>query len=309
MPRQSKPIFFALVSLTLLLSASLTPAAAAPLEVFVSILPQKTIVQKIGGELVHVSVMVPPGAGPATYEPKPSQMARLSRSAIYFSVGVPFEQAWLPKFAAANPGMRIVPTDHGIEKRAMAEHHHDAERQTHDDAEYHDHDGDDTPAEHVLDPHVWLAPALIKVMAENIFNALDERLPGHGELLRQNLTAFKSDVDDADEEASALLAPLKGRRFMVFHPSWGYFAQAYGLIQIPVEIEGKAPKPAQLERLIREAREQAVKVIFVQPQFSTRTARIIADSIGGRVITADPLAADLLENLVRQARAIEEALR
>ena len=98
-------------------------------------------------------------------------------------------------------------------------------------------------------------------------------------------------------------------RFIVFHPSWGYFAKAYGLVQIPVEIEGKEPKAAQIRDLIRKARELKITVIFAQPQFSTRSAELIAHEIEGRVVLADPLAADVPANLLRQAQAFQGALR
>ncbi len=276
-------------------------ASAKPLAVFVSILPQKTIVEQIGGKLVSVQVMVPPGAGPATYEPKPSQMARLSRTSIYFSVGVPFEKAWLPKIGGANPKMEIVPTDQDIPKLPMARHEHEGHEEDH-----HDHGHEEA---HTLDPHVWLSPGLIKMMARNIQVALIRQLPDHRDQLKTNLTTFENELDHVDQQIRQLLTPLKGRHFMTFHPSWGYFAHTYGLTQIPVEVEGKEPKPAQLKDIIRNAEKLNIKAIFVQPQFSTRTARIIADMIGGRLITADPLAPDLLDNLLRQARALEKALR
>ena len=99
--------------------------AADRIPVFVSIVPQKYLVQQIGKDLVDVQAMVQPGANPATYEPKPKQMVELSKAKIYFAIGVPFENAWLEKIVAANPKMTVVHTDDGIEKLAMAAHHHD----------------------------------------------------------------------------------------------------------------------------------------------------------------------------------------
>jgi len=282
------------LSFTIILGAWINEVSADPLDVFVSILPQKAIVQHIGKDLVSVQVMVSPGVNPATYEPKPGQMARLSHTRLYFSVGVPFENAWLPRFAAANPKMVIVPSDQGIKKLPMAPHDDDSRGQ---------HD------EELLDPHVWLAPLLIKTMARNVQAALVRQMPEHREQLSHNLITFEKELDSVDHTIRQMLEPLRGKHFFVFHPSWGYFANTYGLIQVPVEIEGKAPKPAQLKDLIEEAQKLKIKAIFVQPQFSTRSAQIIADAIGGRVITADPLAPDLLENLVRQAQAFKDALR
>ncbi|MDJ0668219.1 MAG: zinc ABC transporter substrate-binding protein, partial [Desulfobacterales bacterium] len=113
--------------------------AADKLPVFVSIVPQKYFVQQIGKDLVEVQAMVQPGASPATYEPEPQQMVDLATAEIYFAIGVPFENAKLEKIAAANPNMRVVHSDDGIEKIAMEAHHHhdDHEEKHHDKGEHH----------------------------------------------------------------------------------------------------------------------------------------------------------------------------
>ncbi|MCK5723282.1 MAG: zinc ABC transporter substrate-binding protein, partial [Gammaproteobacteria bacterium] len=98
-------------------------------------------------------------------------------------------------------------------------------------------------------------------------------------------------------------------QFMVFHPSWGYFADTYGLKQVAVEIEGKNPKPSQLKELIEHAKEQGIKIIFVQPQFSSKSAKLVAREIGGRVAVADPLAQDWSANLRAVAREFKGALQ
>jgi zinc transport system substrate-binding protein len=96
---------------------------------------------------------------------------------------------------------------------------------------------------------------------------------------------------------------------MVFHPAWGYFAHTYGLQQVPVEIEGKNPKPAQIKELIEHARKNDIKAIFVQPQFSGRNAELIAREIDGQVVSADPLAEDWANNLRKVAQQIKVQLR
>ncbi len=102
---------------------------------------------------------------------------------------------------------------------------------------------------------------------------------------------------------------MQGQQFMVFHPAWGYFAHSYGLQQVPVEIEGKDPKPAQLKALIEHARENQIKSIFVQPQFSSKSAKLVAKEIGGQVTVADPLASDWYINLREVARKLKAALK
>ena len=280
--------------------------AAQPLVVFASILPQKFFVQQIGKELVDVQVMVQPGASPATYEPKPKQMAALSHARIYFSIGVPFENAWLRKISAANSEMKVVHTDQGIAKIPMAAHHEEEEEEN---ARHEDRHSVDQHAHGALDPHIWLSPPLVKIQAQTILEALQEIDPEHAGIYEDNLRQFISAVDALDARLKAVFAAKDGMRFMVFHPSWGYFAKAYGLQQIPIEIEGKNPKPAQLKALIEHAREKKINVVFVQPQFSTKSAELIAREIGGQVVFADPLAENWLDNLYDVASRFKAALR
>ena len=276
---------------------------AAAIRVFVSIPPQKYFVQKIGGDLVSVAVLVPAGADPHTYEPKPKQMAELSKCAVYFSVGIDFEKAWLPRIAGTNPKTRIVRTDEGIKKITMTDHRHDKKgRHGHARAGHHHHEG-------TQDPHVWLSPALVKIQAEHILHALIDIDPDNRTRYKNNYTAFLEEITILDAELKNLFAGRKGDRFMVFHPSWGYFAKEYELEQVPIEIEGKAPKPAQLTTLIRHAREHGIRVVFVQPQFSAKSAEMISREIGGHVVHVDPLAENWAGNLREVARKFISAVR
>jgi zinc transport system substrate-binding protein len=280
-----------------------SPVEAATTRVFVSIAPQKYFVQKIGGDLVSVAVLVPAGADPHTYEPKPKQMAELSKCAVYFAVGIDFEKAWLPRIAGTNPKMRIVHTDEGIKKIIMTDHHRDKKsRHGYTGTGHHHHEG-------TQDPHVWLSPALVKIQAEHILHALIDIDPNNQMRYKNNYSAFLKEIDILDAELKNLFVGRKGDRFMVFHPSWGYFAKEYELEQVPIEIEGKAPKPAQLTTLIRHAREHGIRVVFVQPQFSAKSAEMISREIGGHVVHVDPLAENWAGNLREVARKFITAVR
>jgi len=282
------------------------PAAAAKVKVFVSIPPQQYFVQQIGGDLVDVSVLVAPGADPHTYEPKPRQMAELAKTAVFFAVGVDFEKAWMKKITAANPYLRVVQTDEGIPKIAMAGDYHGQEK-GHEAPRSKDQQRHDLPG--TPDPHVWLSPPLVKVQAVHIRDALVAVDSGNRTRYEDNLTAFLQEIDALDADLKSLFAGSQGTRFMVFHPSWGYFAQAYGLVQVPIEIEGKDPKPAQLQELIHQAKEHGIKVIFVQPQFSAKSAEMVSREIGAQVVAADPLAGNWAENLREVGRKFKAALR
>ena len=301
--RLSKPDLFPITAFIIAAMVCMTASTGAAetngVSAFVSITPQRFFVEHIGGNLVQVQVMVPPAASPHTYEPKPRQMAALAKADVYFAIGVPFEHAWLPKIAAINPHMTIVHTDNGIDKLAMREDHND------------DHQ-DETPDnnhDEGIDPHIWLSPPLVKIQAQHIRDALITVDPAHSADYQQNYRHFQAELQTLDSTLKEELAPYKGTRFMVFHPTWGYFADAYGLIQIPIEIGGKAPKPAQLQTIISRAKEIGIKAILVQPQFSTKSAEIISKALGGRIIVADPLSADWDTNLRQLSQQLQKILK
>ncbi|WP_428026941.1 metal ABC transporter solute-binding protein, Zn/Mn family [Arcobacter sp.] len=252
--------------------------------VTVSIPPQKYFIEKIAKDKIFVNIMVQPGFSPATYEPKTSQMKDLINSDIYFSIGVPFEESWLSKFRDINKNMLIIDTSIGIKKIMIAKHNHGEEKHEHH--------------EENLDPHIWLDPILVKVQAKNIFDALVKLDIENREFYYNNYKKFLVELDDLHSLLSKNLKSLKGKKFMVFHPSWGYFAKRYELEQEAVEKQGKEPKSKEIINLIDEAKEEGIKVVFVAPQFSKKSAEIIANGIGGKTIFIDPLSQNWQENLI-----------
>ena len=185
----------------------------------------------------------------------------------------------------------------------MATHLHRPEAQRHRHAKA------ENQPQGIPDPHIWLSPPLVKIQARHILRALEEVDPTHRAVYQSNYRKFIRELETLDTELKAIFAGEKGLRFMVFHPSWGYFARAYGLEQVPIEIEGKTPGPAQLKELIAHARAYDIKVIFAQPQFSAKSAGLIAREIDGQVVFADPLAPDWKDNLREVAVKFKKALR
>lgn len=292
---------------TLFAVVLILPARAEnPVQVSVSIVPQKYFVEKIGGDLVKVSVMVEPGANPHVYEPKPQQMVDLAKSKVYFTIGDPFEQVWLNKLVSNNPNMRVVQTDAGIEKLPMEAHHHHEEEhekgkdRKREEAEHHHGE---------LDPHIWLSPPLVMLQARNIMNGLIDADPQNKTAYQAGYKKFIDEVVDLDMEIKSIFLSGNQREFMVFHPAWGYFAQAYGLKQVPVEVEGKEPKAADLKHLIDHAKEHGIKVIFVQPQISISSAKVLVGAIDGQLVDADPLATDWAGNLRQVGEKFKAALK
>lgn len=284
--------------------ATLTILNASKAELTVSILPQKYFVEKIVKDKFDINVMVKPGASPHTYEPKSSQMKSLANSKIYFYTGVSFESAWLDKFKLSAKNTIFVDTAHGIDKLAMEAHSHDEEahdehkdeQDAHKDETKHEHEG--------LDPHIWLDPILVKIQAKNIYDAIIKIDSQNSEFYKTNYEEFLKELDLIHNEIETILKPYENRAFMVFHPSWGYFAKRYNLEQISVEVEGKEPKPNELVELIKDAKIHDIKIVFVSPQFSQKTAKTISKSINANVSSIDALDENWKDSMIHTAKEI-----
>jgi zinc transport system substrate-binding protein len=296
-------------ALLLLLALLAGPAQAAP-AAFVTVAPQKYFVDKVSGGTVPVSVMVAPGSNPHAYEPRPRQMAELAKADMYFAIDDAFDRTWLKRIMAANPKIDVVNTAEGVAKIPVPEHHHPGEdKHGHDAGHGHaeeGHDGEDS-----LDPHIWLDPALVRIQVGHIRDGLSRIDPGRAALYAANAESFLRELDELDREIRAVLAPLPQdrRTFLVFHPSWGYFARAYGLTQAAIEVGGKEPSPREMAQIIAMGRETGARVVFTQPQFSEKSARTIAAQIGATVLPLDDLSPDWAENMRKAARAFADALR
>jgi len=267
----------------------------------VSIIPQKTFLDAIVGEHLSSEVMVGKGQSPHTYEPKPSQMSALEGAKVYFSIGVEFEDVWLPKFEAINKNLKIVDSGAGIERIEMAKHEHE---------EHHDHDSHDEGMadEHKhegSDPHIWLSPANAKIISKNMLKGVVAIDPKNQESYEANYEKLIQKLDALDEEIKKILSDVpQNSKFIVFHPSFGYFAKEYGLVQVPLEIDGKTPKAKDIAKIIEEVKENSVKVVIAQPEFTEKYANIIAKESGAKVISISPLSPQYFENLIFLAKTI-----
>ncbi|WP_368031358.1 zinc ABC transporter substrate-binding protein [Arcobacter sp. s6] len=310
-----KKILFLFISIIGILNASTQ-------QITVSILPQKYFVEKITKDKFEVNVMVQPGASPHTYEPKTSQMKALAASKVYFATGVSFEHVWLDKFKKNAKDTLFVDLSNGIEKLAMGKHeHHEDEaeeheheghddhkgHEKHDDHDKHGHeakDNHDAHDEDGLDPHIWLDPILVKIQAKNIYETMLKIDAQNGDFYKENYEQFLKELDELDANLKTILTPFKDKAFMVFHPSWGYFAKRYDLEQIPIELQGKEPKPNELVDLIKDAKEHDIKIVFVSPQFSQKSAKTISQNINAKVATINPMVENWSEGLILTAKEI-----
>lgn len=318
---------------TAVLSFASFPVLAKPL-VYVSVLPQKYLLEQIVGDKADVKVLVQPGHNPHSYDPTGKQMAQLGKASLLFTTGVPFEDNWLPRISKLNPDLLLVDTTQGIEQVEMAAHaHHDENEDKehgHDEHEAHNHDKHDADHEEhhghkeahhdhdeehddhhdhkgELDPHVWMNPLLAIKQADNMTHALEKAFPESAESFEQGFVKLKQRLTALDHEIHEKLHDYEGRSFMVFHPAWGYFAKRYELEQIAIEFEGKSPSARQLTELVHKAEHENIKVILVQNQFNKKPAERIASHVNAKVVAADPLPYNLPEALEQLTQQLLES--
>ena len=257
---------------------------AEPISVFVSIAPQKYFVERIGGGQVKVETMLKPGESPATFNPNPKKMNRLANAKLYFSIGVPFERIWVSRLKAIQPDLKFISLNHNLSSKIESGH-----------------------SQNKQDPHIWLSPLLAKKMVTEIEAALSKAKPERAEIFKINNIALAQELDILDQEIRDIMATAKSRNFMVFHPAWSYFAEAYDLKQVAIENQGKEPGPRTLQEIINKGKKLKIKTIFVQKQFSLSVAKNIAKMIGANVQEMDPLAENYFENMRKTAKAISGA--
>src|SRR5271157_969321 len=286
-------------------------------KVFVGINPIAYSVERVGGPNVEVSVLVGPGQDPHTFELTPKVVAKLANAQVLFEMGFPFEETLIKKVGSTFKNVQVADLQQGIKLRSMTEEEAEAEEAAHEAEHEHGHGhghGDAEEHEHHhesgdTDQHTWLDPRLVKIQARTIADTLIRIDPSHKDQYEENLKGYLTDLDAVHEQLTKALAPVKGKSFFVFHPALGYFGDAYGLKQVPVQIGGKEPTARQLARLIEMAKKDGVKVIFVQPQFSKKSAEALAKSIDGAVVPLDDLAPDYFKNLQEMADKLDSALQ
>ena len=257
----------------------------------VSIPPIKYFVDKIIGTNYSINVMLPKGQSPATHEPLPKQMERLKHSLFYFRMGLPFEEKWMHQITSANKKIKVINLQSGmvLKKNKKIRKRNEQSQHQHPDN----------------DPHLWLNPFLVKKMIEIIYRELSDVQPDQKQFYKNNLDDFSRELDQVITEISNQLKNIKQKEMFVFHPSWGYFCDAFGLEQIAIEKEGKFPTSRELISVLEILREKKAKIIFVQPEFNLLDVKTIAQEINAKVVEIDPLAENYLENLKDVASKIE----
>lgn len=277
----------------IILTGALTVAARSlnadsekPIGVVVSIAPLAEFVEQIGESRVDVTVMVPAAVNEHTYEPAPDQLKALSKAGLYVAVGsgIEFEFAWLERFQRLNPRLRICDASQNVRLITGEAHGH-----AHSD------------------PHIWLSPKRAQIMAAAISGCLSEADRGNQDFYNKNLDRFQSELQKLETDLSRLFSGLKQRDFLSAHSAWRYFAQDFGLNEIAIESEGKEPSASEILKIIEMVKQKNIRSIFTAPQFSKRYAEMIAKETGARLVEADPLSKDYIQNLREFANHLKES--
>ncbi len=275
------------------------PSTDARLPVFAGIPPLAFLVEQVGGQHVKVETLMQPGQDPHTFEPTPRQVLALGRAAVFFKIDMPFENVLLEKAGDGNQRLAIVNATEGVKRRWM-------DVPCCEESAGRDHDHHSERGE--PDPHVWLSPRLLKIMAQNVATGLCRADPPHKADYGRNIAALLKRLDELDQRVGRMLGPYRGRSFYVFHPGFGYFADAYGLHEEAIEAGGRSPTPKQLQALVEKAKAEGVTTVFIQPQYAPESAQAVADAIGGRVVTINGLGRDVIADIDDIAAKVEKAL-
>ncbi len=259
----------------------------------VTIEPQRFFLEKIVGDKFTVTTLVPPGSSPETYEPTPAAMIGLGNGKAYFKVGfLGYENVWSERLAQNNPhlmqvdcsvGIPLLFTTHAACNHSGHAHHH--------------HESD-------ADPHIWSSVKNAPQFAENMLEGVIAIDPENADFYRANYRKLLETITRTDTVVTRLLARLPSRSFIMYHPALGYFAKDYALTQHAIEFEGKSPSPLQMKELVDKAKKENIRVVFIQEEFDKKNAEVIANEIGKKAHTINPLSYDWDKELVRIAEIL-----
>ena len=283
-----------ILSLLLLIALALTSCKnTEPVKdkmLTVSIPPQEYFVKKIAGDLWKVYVLVQPGVGPETFDPSPRDMEQVSRSRLFLMTNyLDFEKQLATRLEGLKDGPKLVNTAEGIVPIEGSEHAGHA---------------------HGLgaDPHIWISPIEVMTQAKNICRALCQEDPDNQKVYEQRLDDFLQELRVLITQIEKDFTGLKTRKFLIFHPAFGYLARDYQLEQLSLEFDGKQPSTQQVSELVKEAREAGIRTIFLQTQYDAHQVESLRQELDGRVVTLDPMAADWMTNLRTMVAQLREAM-
>jgi zinc transport system substrate-binding protein len=257
-------------------------------QIMVTIEPQRYFAERLAHPFFEIQTMVAPGTSPESYDPMPQQMVRLAKSKAYFGIGpLGFETAWLDKLKQNNPQVRFFDTGKSVPFMHSESHVHQG-------------------SESGIDPHIWTSPQRALLIAENMYEALTEIDPQNKTVYSENLKELRNEIIQTGETVQALLSRSSSKAFVIYHPALTYFAHDYGLKQYCIETDGKEPSPEQLKRLVDTAKNEKVRIVFIQQEFDRKNAEIIARETNSKLVVINPLSYRWSEEIIRIAKALSD---
>lgn len=280
------PLLLLLVLLAGICSAGCinTPDAGTSgrLTVAVSIVPEETFVKAVAGDKADILVMIPPGYSPENYEPSPLQMQKLNSADIYFTIGTQTEEnSILP---SVNSATQIVKLQDAV-SAAYPDRMLGSER----------------------DPHIWLSPKRAIVIVGAIAAELSKADPANASFYKANAENYTGQLKALDTDLKSTLSSVQNKKFIVYHPAFGYFADEYDLSMYALEEEGKEATIRHIAEMADFARAEGIKVVFYQDEVDSSQSAAFAEEIGGTTFPLSPLSGDYIENLKYMAAAIRDA--
>ena len=290
-------IICALAALVLtVLSACSSGESSGKPKVVVSIMPVYDVACAIAGDSVDVVCLLPRGGNPETYEPTMSQYVDVEHSNAFMYVSNTGFEAAIAARLKENATDRLAIADLSSGVKLLYGTHGDCGHKHH-------HHGSCSHGD--VDPHVWSSAKNMRVIAQNVCDVLKKVDAPRADYYDANLAVVLAEIDSVDAEMGRVLAPHRGKAFVVWHPSLSYFARDYGLEQISVGgQENKEASVNQLRQKIDKANGRDAAVMVVQLNYDDRQAQVINEQIGARVVTVDLLNADWAQQLKTVAYAI-----
>ena len=269
-----------IVILSILMVGCVERKVAIENRAVVSISPLKPLVQSILGDDFEVTVLVPQGASPETFEPTAKQLSEVESARFVFGTGLlEFEQALLHRVARNE---QIINLSQGIELIAgTCSHAHHA---------HHSHHA------HGVDPHIWCSPKSLSKMAENIYSTIAREMPDSTKY-EERYTTLCLKLLELDEEVSEMCRQSQRNIFLIYHPALTYLARDYDLTQVAIENEGKEPSAKHLARIIEQARTEGVHNVFYQAEFPASSVEVICNDINAKAVEINPLDEDIFANI------------
>ena len=239
------------------------------------------VVAQVGGDLINLTVLFPPGADPHTFEPRPQDIAAISDANVVVIHGLDLEET-LNTTLDANVNGLLVHAAEGIDLLEFADDEHEHEEEDHSGEEEHAHEG--------IDPHTWTDPNNVIIWTENIASALSEADPANAEKYRSNAEAYINELRELDAwiRAQVDAIPAGKRALVTDHASFGYFADEYGFEQVGLVVASlstnASPSAKELAELTDAIKEHNVPAIFVGTTVNPALSEQVASDTGAQVV-------------------------